>query len=1171
MRTPLLAALADRILIADGAMGTMLQAADLTLDDFEGHEGCNEVLNATRPDVVQSVHEAYFAAGADCVETNTFGTNLSALREYDIEHRIYELSEAGARLAREVADRWSTDEQPRYVLGSMGPGTKLPTLGHITYRELREAYGLSAAGLIAGGADALIVETCQDLLQTKAAVVGARRAIADAGRPVALICHVTVETTGTMLLGSEIGAALTALEPLGIDLIGLNCATGPAEMSEHLRYLAQHSRVPLSVMPNAGLPELTADGARYPLTPDELTEALDRFVREYGVSLVGGCCGTTPEHIRRVAERLRGVAPVPREPRREAGVSSIYHHLPFAQDASVLMVGERTNANGSKAFREAMLAADWQKCVDIARGQARDGSHVLDLCVDYVGRDGAVDMRELAGRFATASTLPIMLDSTEPAVIEAGLEMLGGRCVVNSVNYEDGDGPESRYGRVMPVIREHGAAVVIMCIDEEGQARTAEGKVRIAARLIEDLTGQWGLDLSDILVDCLTFPIGTGQEETRRDGIETIEAIRELTRRYPGVNFTLGISNVSFGLNPAARQVLNSVFLHECVEAGLTSAIVHASKILPMAKIPAEHREVALDMVYDRRREGYDPLQRFLELFEGVDVTSARATRAQELAALPLEERLKRRIIDGERKGLEADLDEALAGRSALLIINDILLDGMKVVGELFGSGQMQLPFVLQSAEVMKLAVAYLEPHIDKADDDGKGRIVLATVKGDVHDIGKNLVDIILSNNGYDVVNIGIKQPITAILDAAEQHRADAIGMSGLLVKSTVIMKENLQEMANRGVAERWPVLLGGAALTRAYVEDDLRSMFDGEVHYARDAFEGLSLMDRLMAAKRGEASMVDPEREAALAARRARRERQRATVTQALPDLHDASVRSDVAVDAEVPRAPFFGTRVVRGIPLADYAALLDERATFLGQWGLRGSRGGSGPTYEELVETEGRPRLRYWLDRLTADKVLEAAVVYGYFPAYAEGNDLVVLDENAHAERARFRFPRQRQERRLCLADFFRPRTDGQVDVVGLQLVTVGQPVSEYAAKLFARNEYRDYLEVHGLSVQLTEALAEYWHKRVRAELVLPGGGTVADDDPKDLAGLLRTEYRGCRYAFGYPACPDLEDRTKMVDLLGAERIGVELSEEFQLAPEQSTDAIIVHHPEANYFNAK
>ena len=1158
------------MLLADGAMGTMLQQANPSLDDFEGYEGCNEILNVTRPDVVRGIHDAYLAAGADCVETNTFGANFGNLGEYGIVERVRELSHAGAALAREVADGWSTPDRPRFVIGSVGPGTKLPTLGHVPYAQLRDAYQENVAGLLDGGVDAVLVETCQDLLQAKAAVVAARRAMAAAGRTVPLICQVTVETTGAMLLGSEIGAALTALEPLGIDLIGLNCATGPTEMTEHLRYLSQHARVPISVMPNAGLPELTADGARYPLTPDELAEALADFVAEYGVALVGGCCGTTPEHISKVRERLAGVTRATRNPVIEPGVSSVYHHVPFAQDAGLLMIGERTNANGSRAFREAMLAGDWQQCVEIARGQARDGSHVLDLCVDYVGRDGVSDMRELASRFATASTLPIMLDSTEPAVIEAGLEALGGRCVVNSVNFEDGAGPGSRYARVMPVIREHGAAVVALTIDEEGQARTAEWKVRVASRLIDDLTGRWGMSINDILVDCLTFPISTGQEETRRDAIETIEAIRQIAERYPGVNFTLGISNVSFGLNAAARQVLNSVFLHECQRAGLTSAIVHASKILPMSKIPEEQRQVALDLVYDRRREGYDPLQRLIEMFQGVDAASARASRAEELAALPLAERLERRIVDGERNGLEKDLDEALRERSPLEIINDTLLSGMKTVGELFGSGQMQLPFVLQSAEVMKAAVAYLEPHMEKDESGGKGKIVLATVKGDVHDIGKNLVDIILSNNGYEVVNIGIKQPINAILEAAEQSGADAIGMSGLLVKSTVIMKENLQEMTARGVADRWPVLLGGAALTRGYVEDDLRAMFPGEVHYARDAFEGLALMDRVMAARRGEGPIVDPEREAVLAARRERRARHRAAVSRELPDLDDASVRSDVATDAEVPRPPFFGTRVVRGIPLAEYAAMLDERATFMGQWGLRGARGGQGPTYEELVETEGRPRLRAWLDRLAAEKVLEAAVVYGYFPCYSEGNEVVVLDENGHAERARFRFPRQRVERRLCLADFFRPRGSGQLDVIAFQLVTVGQPISEYTAKLFAQNAYRDYLEAHGLSVQLTEALAEYWHRRIRQELALPSGGTLADSDP-DLAGILRNDYRGCRYSFGYPACPELEDRAKVHALLRADRIGVQLTEEFQLVPEQSTDAIVVHHPEAAYFAAK
>ncbi|XNL26536.1 methionine synthase [Longispora sp. K20-0274] len=1177
MTDSLLSALGTRVLVCDGAMGTMLQEYDLPLEDFQGHEGCNEILNVTRPEVVREIHDAYFAAGADCVETNTFGANYGNLGEYGIVERSYELAESGARIARESADAFSTPEWPRYVLGSVGPGTKLPTLGHAPYALLRDYYQQCCEGLIHGGVDGILVETCQDLLQTKAAIVGAKRAMAATGQRVALICHVTVETTGTMLLGSEIGAALTALEPLGIDYIGLNCATGPAEMSEHLRYLSQHATVGLSVMPNAGLPELGPRGAVYPLTAPELAEALKRFVVEYGVSLVGGCCGTTPEHIRQTAEAVRGLTPAVRNPVTDAGVSSLYHHVPFVQDAGVLLVGERTNANGSKAFREAMLAGDWQKCVETAREQIRSGSHMLDLNVDYVGRDGAGDMGELAGRFATASTLPIMLDSTEPNVVEAGLERLGGRCIVNSVNYEDGEGPESRYTRMMHLVKEHGAAVVALTIDEEGQARTADWKVRVASRLIDDLTGKWGMRISDIMVDCLVFPVSTGQEETRRDAIETIEAIRRITELYPGINFTLGLSNVSFGLNPAARQVLNSVFLHECVEAGLTSAIVHASKILPMSKIPDEQRSVALDLVYDRRTyhaDGsvdYDPLSKLLDLFDGVDAASARASRAEELAALPLGERLQRRIIDGERNGLEADLDAALVDRTAIAIINDTLLEGMKTVGDLFGSGAMQLPFVLQSAEVMKTAVAYLEPHMDKADTTDKGTIVLATVKGDVHDIGKNLVDIILSNNGYTVVNIGIKQPINAILDAAAEHDADCIGMSGLLVKSTVIMKDNLAEMLQRGMASRWPVMLGGAALTRSFVEDDLRDMYEGgEVYYARDAFEGLSLMDRVMTAKRGGAPVLTAEQIAKTAERKARRERHRAVVREAEPSLDDTT-RSDVASDQPVVTPPFFGSRVIKGIPLADYAALLDERATFLGQWGLKAARGGEGPSYEELVETEGRPRLRYWLDRLTADQVLESAVVYGYFPAYSEDNTLVVLDENGHSERARFTFPRQRRDRRLCLADFYRPRGSGELDVVAFQLVTVGNPVSEYANKLFAGNAYRDYLEVHGLSVQLTESLAEYWHRRIRSEVTLPGGRSVVEADPASLDGLFNVDYQGCRYAFGYPACPDLEDRAKVVELLRADRIGVELSEEFQLVPEQSTDALITFHPEANYFNAK
>ncbi|MFF2624440.1 methionine synthase [Kitasatospora griseola] len=1148
-------ALATRVVVADGAMGTMLQAQEPTLEDFQQLEGCNEVLNATRPDIVRSVHDAYFAVGVDCVETNTFGANFSALGEYDISDRIGELSEAGARIAREAADEYTAkDGRVRWVLGSIGPGTKLPTLGHIAFETVREGFRQNAAGLIAGGADALLIETSQDLLQTKASVLGCKDALAEAGLDLPVLAQVTVETTGTMLLGSEIGAALTALEPLGVDFIGMNCATGPAEMSEHLRYLAKNAKVGLSCMPNAGLPVLTKDGAHYPLSPQELADAHEAFVRDYGLALVGGCCGTTPEHLRQVVERVQGRPITPREPKPEPAAASLYQAVPFRQDTSYLAIGERTNANGSKKFREAMLAADWQTCVEIAREQIREGAHLLDLCVDYVGRDGVADMKEIAGRLATASTLPIVLDSTEPPVLRAGLEMLGGRAVLNSVNYEDGDGPDTRFGKIAALAREHGAGLIALTIDEDGQARTADKKVAIAERLIEQLGREYGIHESSILVDCLAFTLATGQEESRRDGIETIEAIRELKRRHPDVQTTLGLSNISFGLNPAARQVVNSVFLHECVEAGLDSAIVHAAKILPMNRIPEDRRQTALDLVYDRRSEGYDPLQKLLQLFEGVSAASSAASKAEELAALPLEERLQRRIIDGERGGLEADLDAALTERPALEIINDTLLSGMKVVGELFGSGEMQLPFVLQSAEVMKAAVAHLEPHMEKSDSEGKGTIVLATVKGDVHDIGKNLVDIILSNNGYNVVNLGIKQPVSAIVEAAQEHKADVIGMSGLLVKSTVIMKENLEELNQRGLAADFPVILGGAALTRAYVEQDLHEVYDGEVRYARDAFEGLRLMDALIGVKRGVPGVVLPEL----------RQRRHARVEVEEPEeVNLGQIRSDVAVDNRIPTPPFWGDRIIKGIPFQDYASWLDEDALFKGQWGLKGGRSG-GPSYEELVETEGRPRLRGWLDRLQTEGWLEPAVIYGYYPANSKGDDLIVHGEDG-TELTRFTFPRQRRGRRLCLADFFRPEESGERDVVALQVVTMGNRISEAANELFAGDSYRDYLELHGLSVQLAEALAEFWHARVRYEL---GFG---DEDPQDVRDMFALKYRGARFSLGYGACPNLEDRAKIAELLRPERVGVILSEEYQLHPEQSTDAIVLHHPEAKYFNAR
>src|SRR6266542_1661846 len=1080
-----LTALTERVLVFDGAMGTMLHAAELTLDDYQGNEGCSEILCVTRPDVVQGIHAAYLEAGADVVETNSFGASAIVLGEYDMADRVVELNQVAARLAREVVDGFQADGRPRWVAGSMGPGTKLPTLLHTTYDPLRSTYGDQAFGLLAGGADVLIVETCQDLLQVKAAVAGAFEGMRRAGRRVPLMVQVTVETTGQMLLGSDIAAALTAIEPLGADVIGMNCATGPAEMGEHLRYLAQHARTPLSCQPNAGLPELREGRPHYPLSPGELAQAHDRFVAEFGVNVVGGCCGTTPEHVRQVGERVGGRQAAHRETVHDAAVGSLYQSVPLDQDTTYLTIGERCNANGSRKFRDLMLAGDLDGLVGIAKEQIREGAHVLDVCVDYVGRDGVPDMDALVERLAQQSTAPIMLDSTQADVIEAGLKRLGGRAIVNSINLEDG---EARMAAVCPLVRQFGAAVVALLIDEEGQARDVEWKLRVAHRIHDLAVGKFGLQPEDILFDALTFLLGSGQEDLRRNSIATLEAIRRIKAELPGVRTVLSVSNVSFGLSPAARQVLNSVFLHEAREAGLDGAIVSPAKILPLHRIEEEQRQVALDLVHDRRRQDYDPLRRFMELFEGKE--AARPAAAEDLAALPTDERLKRRIIDGVRDGLEADLDEAMRSHPPLEIINEVLLGGMR-------------------------------------------RVVLATVKGDVHDIGKNLVDIILTNNGYTVHNLGIKQPISAIIDKAEEVEADAIGMSGLLVKSTVVMRDNLEELNARGMA-RYPVLLGGAALNRTYVEGDLRQIYKGRVFYCRDAFAGLRVMDQLRQERQ---EGVRPGREAPRAPRvvttRAR------GPAPAAPSTSEVA-RSDVRVDVPLPTAPVLGdSRIVKGMPVRDIAAFLNESALFRGQWQLRPSGGAEG--WEQLLETEARPRLRALLDQAIADQVLQPAVVYGYYPCNSDGNDLVVWRDDG-SEWVRFSFPRQRRDRRLCIADYFRPVTSGDVDVVVFHVVTMGRAASDATAKLFDANRYREYLELR-----------------------------IADQDAEQMEALFDLGYRGARYSFGYPACPDLEQQSKIFELLDPGRIGVELSEEYQLHPEQSTSAIIVHHPEAMYFNAR
>jgi 5-methyltetrahydrofolate--homocysteine methyltransferase len=1143
----LLDVLRERVLIFDGAMGTEIHRAGLSLDDYWGKEGNSEVLNLSRPDVIAGIHAAYLDAGADAVETNTFGANLVVQAEYGMADRVHELNVAGARIARDVASSYA--DRRRFVVGSVGPGTKLPSLGQVSFDELRASYALQCGGLIEGGVDAIIIETCQDLLQVKAAIAGAEEAFRAAGRALPLIVQVTIETTGTMLLGTEIAAALTAIEPFRVvDVVGINCATGPVEMAEHVRYLCRSSRKFVSVLPNAGLPELRDGKPHYPLTPEELVRHHEVFVREFGANIVGGCCGTTPEHIRRLAQALCGTPPLDRsDASLEPGCSSLYIAQPFRQETSFFVIGERCNVQGSRRFRDLIVADDYDGAVRVARDQVREGAHALDVSVDFTGRDGVRDMTEVISRFRTQVTLPIFLDSTEPEVIEAGLKLLGGRSVINSINLEEGAGPGSRLVRNLRLARTYGAACVALAIDERGQATTRDWKVEVCKRIAAIAAEEAGLGPEDLIFDALVFPITTGMEEQRRAAVETIEAVRAIKEEIPGAFTSLGISNVSFGLSPAARQVLNSVFLHEAVAAGLDMAIVSPAQILPMQRIDEARREAALDLVYDRRRPGHDPLAAFVALFEGAE---AQRAEREDRSGLPVGERLKRRIIDGDREGLEVDLEEALRSQSPLDIINTHLLEGMKVVGDLFAAGEMQLPFVLQSAETMKAAVSYLEPRMERTGDGSKGTIVLATVKGDVHDIGKNLVDIILTNNGYRVVNLGIKQPISAIIEAAERERADAIGLSGLLVKSTVVMREDLEELNRRGL-HHYPVLLGGAALTRSYVEDDLRRIYRGAVFYGRDAFEGLRTMDLIMAAKRGEATLEAPPRP-----RRAPRAR--------AAEGAAGRVRSDVAIDVPVPTPPFWGSRVVKGIPVHEVARYLNKVALYRGRWEFRPKRGQRREDYDAFVEREVEPIFRAVLERAVAERLLVPAVVYGYFPAQSEGDDLVVYDPEAPGrERVRFTFPRQPRGRRLCIADFFRPVASGEMDVVAFHVVTVGPRVGERARELFEAGEYREYLYLHGLGVEMAEALAELWHRRIREEL------GIAGDDAPTVEGLFDGRYRGARYSFGYPACPNLEDQKQIFELLRPERIGVTLSEEFQLVPEQSTSAIIVHHPEATYFS--
>jgi 5-methyltetrahydrofolate--homocysteine methyltransferase len=1148
-----LKAVRERVVIYDGAMGTSVQARNPSVDDYWGKEGCNELLVLSRPDIIRGIHAAYFDAGCDVIETDTFGATRIVLGEYGLELRVGDINRAAARLAREVAAQYSTPSHPRFVAGSIGPTTKLPSLGHIGFDEMAASYLEQMTGLIEGGVDVLLIETCQDILQAKAAIVAAFEAMHLSGKRLPVTIQVTLEAAGTMLLGTEIGAALTTLEPFDVDVIGLNCATGPREMNDAVRYLSLNSPKHVSVLPNAGLPQNVGGRAVYGLTPRELADFHQHFIVDYGVRIVGGCCGTTPEHIKAVVDTCAGLTPAARDVKLTAAAASAYAAVPLDLDPKPLVVAEEMNTTTRKAdFRDLVRGQQYDAILALAKKLVAEGSHMLDLCCAIVGEDEKAYISAVLDKIATRVPAPILVDSTEADVVEEALKRIPGKPIINSINLEDG---EKRTSKVLPMAKKYGAAVIALTIDEEGMALTADRKVAIARRIYQLATEKYGMRSVDLIFDALTLPISTGQEEYRTAGTETLEAIRRIKRELPEVKTLLGVSNISFGLAAYPRRVLNSVFMHEAVDYGLDMAIVNYSKIYPLYKIPDAEVELARKLIY-HDTSGGDPLQKYMAFFAGREKVEEAPV---EVSKLSIEDKLKFCIVQGEKalgegaqkQTLEQILEDALQTYTPLDLINNVLLDGMRTVGELFGARKMQLPSVLDSAGVMKAAVAYLEPKMEKVEGSQKGTMVLATVKGDVHDIGKNLVDIILSNNGYRVINLGIKQPAETIIQAAREHRADVIGLSGLLVKSTLEMKYVIQDLQMQGLA--FPVVCGGAALTRKYVEDDLRREYSSAVFYAGDAFDGLHVMDDL--------TQSAEKREARLAEGRVVREAARAAAATA--DVEVSTGRSAAVPPAPaIPRPPFWGVRVKKDFDLREVFQYINETALFKNQWQLKTA---SQEDYLRLVEEKYRPTLRELEDEIVREGWFEPKAVYGYWPCQSEGNDVIVYEPGTARELARFAFPRQKEGRKLCIADFFAARPSGQMDVIGLSLVTIGHHATEVTQKLFHGGEYTRYLYLHGLSVETAEALAELQHKRMREEL-----GIAGEDAPR-VSGLFHQKYRGSRYSFGYPACPNMEDQTKLFALLKPEEaIGVRLTTGYMLDPEQSTSAIVVHHPAAKYFVA-
>jgi 5-methyltetrahydrofolate--homocysteine methyltransferase len=1158
----------ERVVVYDGAMGTNIQTRNPTLDDYWGKENCSEVLVLSRPDIIRDIHADFFRVGCDIVETNTFGGTGLVLGEFDLRDKVREINLKAAQLAREVAQQFATKDRPRFVAGSMGPTTKLPSLGHIGWDAMEASYEEQALALIEGGVDVMLIETCQDLLQAKIATVAVLEAMRKTGKRLPVQVQVTLQESGTMLLGTEIGAALTALEPYDIDIIGLNCATGPAEMNEAVRYLGLNSTKHISVLPNAGLPQNVGGNAVYKLLPKDLAEYHKHFVKDYGVRIVGGCCGTTPEHLKAVVDAVSGVEPAKRDVKPVGAASSAYTSVPLDLEPKPLIVAEEMNTTTRvDHFRKLVQAKKYDDILTLAKKLANEGSHMLDLCCAIVGEDEKGYISAILEKIATRVPAPILIDSTEADVVEEALKRIPGKAIINSINLEDG---EKRTSKVLPMAKRYGAGVIALTIDEEGMALTADRKVAIAHRIFDLATKKYGIRPVDLLFDALTLPISTGQEEYRSAGIETLNAVKRIREELPEVKTVLGVSNISFGLDAYPRRVLNSVFLHEAVENGLDVAIVNYTKIYPLYKIPSEEVELARKLIYQDRSNG-DPLQLYMQHFTGMK-GKAQAQTTAHVATLSIEDKLKYAIINGEKsvgdgqskRSLEELLEQALGEYkyTPLDLINTVLLDGMKTVGDLFGARKMQLPSVLDSAGVMKAAVAYLEPKMEKkTGSQQKGTIVLATVKGDVHDIGKNLVDIILSNNGFKVVNLGIKQPGDVIIHSAQEHKADAIGLSGLLVKSTLEMKYVIQELERQKL--QYPVICGGAALTRKYVEDDLRREYSNAVFYGEDAFAGLHVMEDL--------ASQDGKREARLQDGKTVKEYAKAAaIDEEIGPVF--SERSAVVTDApNIPQPPFSGVRVVKDYDLREIFNYINDTALFKNQWQLKTA---SQEDYARLVEEKYRPIKKKLEEDVIAAGWFEPKVVYGYFPAQGDGNDVVVYEPNRVVagqspvstkpkELLRFTFPRQKEGRRLCISDFFAAPSSGKMDVLGLSLVTIGPKASIETQRLFEGGEYTRYLYLHGLSVETAEALAEFHHKKMREEL------GIASEDSPHIRDLFHQKYRGSRYSFGYPACPNLEDQTKLFTLLKPqENVGVRLTSGFLLEPEQSTSALVVHHPGAKYF---